>query len=102
MTTVLTDKAEKLQELCHRYAVESLEAFGSSVHQGFNEENSDLDFLVRFQQGTPKEHAERYFGLLADLQDLFQRSIDLVEVGAIRNPYFIACIESSRTLLYAA
>lgn len=102
MTTILEDKREELHELCHLYAVESLEAFGSSVKGGDKEKISDLDFIVRFKKTTPQEHAKRYFGLLADLQELFQKPIDLLEIGAIHNPYFIASIESSRTLLYAA
>jgi predicted nucleotidyltransferase len=46
--------------------------------------------------------ADRYFGLLAALEDLFARPIDLVMIPAIKNPYFLQGIKPSRTLLYAA
>ncbi len=95
-------KRGEVAELCKRHQVTQLEIFGSVTRREFIARQSDLDFLVRFQSCTPEEHAERYFGLLADLQDLFQCEIDLVEIGAIHNPYFIESIETSRTLVYAA
>jgi hypothetical protein len=48
------------------------------------------------------EHYERYFGLLESLQELFARHVDLVEIGAMRNPYFIRRVNESRKLIYAA
>jgi predicted nucleotidyltransferase len=51
---------------------------------------------------APSQHADAYFGLLAALQDLFQRDIDLIEIRAIQNPYFRDSVEQNRTLLYAA
>jgi predicted nucleotidyltransferase len=82
--------------------VAQLELFGSAARDEFVAGQSDLDFLVRFAPCTPEEHADRYFSLLAGLQDLFGCNIDLVEIGAVRNPYFMEHIESSRTLVYAA
>lgn len=65
-------------------------------------DRSDLDFLVEFQAMPPTEHARCYFGLLEDLEALFQRPVDLVEVPSLRNPYFLEAIEPTRELLYAA
>jgi len=48
------------------------------------------------------ELAKRYFGLLAALESLFTRHVDLVEPEAIRNPYFLQGIQPSRTLLHDA
>ncbi len=48
------------------------------------------------------EHADAYFGLLEDLQALFERHIDLVMSRAVRNRYFKESIESSRVSVYAA
>ncbi len=91
---------EMIEQLCRQYGVSRLEAFGSVVRGEFVEGQSDLDLLVAFQPSTPTEHADRYFGLLAGLQDEFRRPVDLVEIGAIRNPYFRDAIEKQRTLLY--
>ena len=51
---------------------------------------------------SPGEHADAYFGMLEALQDLFERNIDLVEIKAITNPYFLESINRTRTVLYAA
>ena len=46
--------------------------------------------------------ADTYVGLLEGLKELFKRNVDLVMISAVKNPYFLECIERSRTLLYAA
>jgi predicted nucleotidyltransferase len=57
--------------------------------------------LVTFQELDPDQYADTYFGLLEDLQALFQRPVDLVVASAIQNPYFRQTVESTRTLVYA-
>lgn len=102
MHRIIEENQKALRELCDRFAVRRLEVFGSAVSGAFDSERSDIDFLVEFAAGTPAEMADRYFGLLESLGALFARPIDLVMIPAIRNPYFLQGIESSRTLLYAA
>jgi len=82
--------------------VRRLELFGSAATGDFDAKGSDLDFLVEFEDLKPGQYADAYFGLLDDLEALFQRSVDLVMTSAIKNPYFLENIEASRTLLYAA
>jgi len=57
---------------------------------------------VEFQPMTPQEHAEAYFDLLEALESLFERRVDLVEIGAVRNPYLRREIEAGQETLYAA
>ena len=103
MISFIEENYESLKRLCKQYRVKRFEVFGSSLTgEGFDPENSDLDFLVEFLPLQPGEHANAYFGLLEALQDLFSRSIDLVETKAIRNPYFLEFINKSRELIYAA
>ena len=68
----------------------------------FDPRTSDLDFLVEFLPLQLGEYADAYFGLLEALRELFERNIDLVMTGAIRNRYFLESINRSRTVLYAA
>jgi predicted nucleotidyltransferase len=82
--------------------VRRLELFGSGVAGPFDESCSDLDFLVEFDVLTPVERADAYFQLLASLQDLFHRDVDLVEAEAVQNPYFAQAVNSGRMVLYAA
>ena len=63
---------------------------------------SDLDFVVEFEPPQPGEYAKTYFGLLAALEQLFGRHVDLVEPDAVRNPYFRRAIEARQETLYAA
>ncbi|MFQ5614711.1 MAG: nucleotidyltransferase family protein [Anaerolineae bacterium] len=59
------------------------------VGEGVYFQRSDLDFLVEFADFYALGAFDRYFGLKEDLEQLFQRPVDLVEVKAIRNPYFL-------------
>lgn len=47
------------------------------------------------------DRADAYLGFLTAVEALLQRRIDLVEVGAVRNPYLLRGIEESRKLVYA-
>jgi predicted nucleotidyltransferase len=102
METLVQTKQAEIRELCRRYRVHRLEIFGSAVNGRFAPATSDLDFLVEFEEIPHTEHADCYFGLLFALEDLFARKVDLVEAGAIRNPYFLRAIAKDRILLYAA
>jgi predicted nucleotidyltransferase len=102
MTALIEGKREDIEELCKRYRVRRLELFGSAVGDRFDQQVSDFDFLIEFDALSPAEHAHCYFGLLFALSDLLGRDVDLVEAGAIRNPYFLRAIAKDRVLLYAA
>lgn len=103
LNRIIEDKLNELNKLCARHRVRRLELFGSATTiERFEPETSDLDFLVEFQDMSPGEHAEAYFGLLEDLQDLFQKPVDLVEVKAVTNPYFLDSINRTRKVIYAA
>jgi predicted nucleotidyltransferase len=102
VTELIESKRSELRALCERYHVRRLALFGSALREDFDPNHSDLDFCVEFQAMTRHEHAESYFGLLEDLEDLFARRVDLVEIGAVRNPYLRREIEAGQETLYAA
>ncbi|MBI2435269.1 MAG: nucleotidyltransferase domain-containing protein [Candidatus Hydrogenedentes bacterium] len=102
MHTCLEEHQPRVIALCTKYQAERLYAFGSAVGGGFDVDKSDFDFLVRFFPCTPEEHADRYFGLLESLEALLETKVDLVEIDAIKNPYFRQEVEATRILLYAA
>jgi hypothetical protein len=102
-STVITEEiAPQLEALCRQYAVKRLDIFGSATTGEFDAERSDIDFIVELQPCTPGERADRYFGLLFALEDLFARKVDLIEESAIKNPYFRRAVDESRQLVYAA
>jgi uncharacterized protein len=102
MHSLIREHAAELGRLCAKYNVQRLDLFGSATGEGFDPAESDLDFLVEFQDIELDQYAECYFGLLEALQALFQRPVDLVMASAIKNPYFLRSIASQRVMLYAA
>jgi predicted nucleotidyltransferase len=103
MIKAIEDHREGLDRLCRTFGVRRLELFGSAVSDDrFDPERSDLDFLVEFEPMDPACHARSYFGLLAGLQDMFARDVDLVEVKAVTNPYLLDSINKGRRQVYAA
>lgn len=92
----------QLEALCCRFQVRRLSVFGSAATGDFSRGQSDLDFLVEFEPSVDTGYADRYFGLLESLEQLFGRSVDLVVASAIKNPYFRESVEQSEVLLYAA
>lgn len=102
MTPLIARYRNEIAELCRRYHVRRLELFGSAVGDCFDRDRSDFDFLVEFESLADGEYANAYFGLLAELESLLGRHVDLVMTKAIRNRYFLESIKPSRTLLYVA
>jgi predicted nucleotidyltransferase len=102
MTRVLEGHRPELVELCRKYRVRRLDVFGSAARGDFNEHLSDVDLLVEFDDMPHADRADAYLGFLTAVEALLQRRIDLVEVGAVRNPYLRRGIDESRELVYAA
>jgi hypothetical protein len=102
MNRLVEEKRPELEMVCRRHRVARIELFGSATGPGFDPARSDLDFLVTFQELGSDQYADAYFGLLEDLQALFQRPVDLVVASAIQNPYFRQAVDSTRTVIYAA
>jgi predicted nucleotidyltransferase len=101
MSSVIEQKRSVLEEICRRFHVIRLEVFGSATGPEFDEQSSDLDFLVEFDDVPPGGRFDAYFGLHRALRDLFSRPVDLVEPDGMRNPYFIRRVNESRRLVYA-
>jgi uncharacterized protein len=102
MISEIALRREELQALCGRFHVRRLDVFGSAARGDFDPERSDIDFVVEFDCGAALHPFDAYFGLKEGLEELFGRPVDLVEAGAVRNPYLIASIEQSRENVYAA
>ncbi|UUZ68748.1 nucleotidyltransferase domain-containing protein [Polaromonas sp. P2-4] len=91
-----------ISAICQRYRIRRLEVFGSAaLADDFNPASSDADFLVEFAPDA-QPGLEAFFGAKAELEKLLGRGVDLVEPGAVRNPYVLASINSNRETVYAA
>lgn len=84
----IQDIRQKSTALFQRYHVRKAAVFGSAA-RGEDRPDSDIDILVEMPE------ASGLFDLLAlqtDLEELFSRSVDLVEYNAIRErlkPYIL-------------
>lgn len=102
MLSEVAARQNELQLVCEKYDVRTLDLFGSAATgEGFDEGCSDLDFLVDFAPSERMGPADQYFGLLEELQALFQRDVDLVTARSLRNRFFIASVNATRRRLYA-
>ena len=78
------------------YGVEKAYAFGSAVSGTMNE-NSDVDFIIRFPENMHfKNYSENYFALAYALEGLLKRDVDLVAEETLENPYLIQSINSHK------
>jgi predicted nucleotidyltransferase len=92
----------EISVICRRYRIRRLDVFGSAARiDDFDLTRSDVDFLVEFALDVGVD-LDTFFGAKADLEQLLGRDVDLVEAGAIRNPFVLADIDRSRELVYAA
>ena len=77
---ILKDKREEILRIAQRHGVRHLKVFGS-VARGEADEGSDVDFLI--EVGGP---TTPWFpgGLVAELEQLLGRRVDVVEADALR------------------
>lgn len=102
MVTLIEQHRAQVLDLCRRYDVRRLDIIGSALRDDFDPDKSDLDFVVEFNNFNVDNAADRYLGLMVDLEDVFSRKIDLVSYRAIRNPFFKQVVDQTRVPLYAA
>jgi predicted nucleotidyltransferase len=100
---IIADNLEAIRALARDYGVLRLEVFGSVCTDEFDPATSDVDFLVEY----PEDYdfgpwMSRYQDLKNSLEVLLGRPVDLVEIGAPKNKYFIMSMNQTRQLLYAA
>ena len=73
--------------------------FGSVLTKDFNE-NSDVDFLVKFGEIDLYDYFENLLNLKESLENILHRKIDILEVQAVKNPYLKKSIDNSKLLIY--
>lgn len=100
MHPAIESKRAEIAALCRDLGVRRLDVFGSAVSGDFDVERSDVDVLVE----VDPEHLtlENYFALRDGLERILQRLVDVVDAGAVRNPYFKAQVMATRELLDTA
>lgn len=96
MIYTIEEIKEKAVPVAVKYGVDSLSLFGSYA-RGEADKNSDIDFI--FLKGDINGLLD-YFGMINDLEDVFQCHIDLVEKKAIKDDVFLEEIGREEIKLY--
>ena len=78
MNRIVTDRMDELKQLCKDYNVKTMYAFGSVCTEVFHE-NSDIDFLIAFENLSIEQYTDNYFDLHYKLEDLFGNISSLQE-----------------------
>lgn len=99
--SLFSNHTASIQLLCEKHHVKKLVVFGSAV-TGKLHSASDIDLLVEFGEVNLMEYADNYFELKEELERIFNREVDLLEMQALKNPYLIRSIQENQMLLYAA
>ena len=100
MHPLLRQRREEIARLCRRFHVRRLDVFGSAARSDGNPR--DIDLLVTFAPTPGMGPADQYFGLLAALEQLFDRPVQLLTATSLRNPHLIRSIEETRQTLHVA
>jgi predicted nucleotidyltransferase len=101
MHPLIDKNREAIIALCRLHGVRRLEAFGSILRGDFDAQRSDIDILVEFDPAVSASF-ENFLSLKESLEALFSRSVDLVELRAVRNRRLRHYIEQSKSPIYDA
>jgi uncharacterized protein len=91
---------KKISEFCRRWGVVEFSLFGSALRDDFRPD-SDVDVLVTFS----REAQISLFDLVQmklDLEEIFHRSVDIIEKDALENPFRKREILRTAQVIYAA
>ena len=100
MNRIILEHLEELTKICESLNIKRMNVFGSVV-SGYFDENSDIDFLIKFSKDlTDEQYADNYFKLHYRLRDIFKREIDIISESTLSNPFFIENLNNSKELIY--
>ena len=85
--------------LCDKHNVNELYVFGSVLTDTFTRD-SDIDLLVKFGDVDLFEYFDNYMDFKESLENLLDRTIDLVEMQTLKNPILKRSINKNKTKIY--
>ena len=91
---------DKIKDFCLKWKIKEFSLFGSVLREDFRPD-SDIDVLVSFEE-TVSWSLYDVVKMKDELKAIFGRDVDIVEKGAVRNPFRRRSIMTSREVLYAA
>ncbi|MGB7875773.1 MAG: nucleotidyltransferase family protein [Anaerolineales bacterium] len=99
-TVQLPIPKEEIAAFCKRWKVTELSLFGSVLRADFRPD-SDVDVLVTF---SPNAEISLFdlVQMKLDLEEIFQRPVDIIEKDALENPFRKREILKTAQVIYAA
>ncbi len=91
---------KRIEIFCRKYGVEEFSLFGSVLREDFRPD-SDIDVMLKFKPGHGFTF-ENTPDIQDELESIFDRPIDVIEKGRIRNPFRRHAIMNSYRVVYAA
>ncbi|MFP4446997.1 MAG: nucleotidyltransferase family protein [Desulfosudaceae bacterium] len=102
MIDIIAQHQQEIADICRQLKVRRLEIFGSAARGDFDPDQSDIDFLVEFDETDASSGLlGRYLSLAERLEKILGRQVDLITPRSIRNFYFKKAVEASREPVYA-
>ena len=98
MNPIIEAKKPEIIALCRQYGVIKLDLFGSATGPHWDQERSDFDFIVAFEDYRPGI-ATRLIGFSDALAALLERPVDLVFDRAMK-PRMRAFVAPQRESVY--
>ncbi len=100
MKRSLSNKIKNLKPIFESHKVEKAYLFGSATTEHFSKQ-SDIDLLISFQENVgPLEKGELWWSLYDLLRAHFNREVDLITEGSLKNPFLIEEVNNTKQLIY--
>jgi predicted nucleotidyltransferase len=91
---------KKIAEFCQRWKIVEFDLFGSILREDFRPD-SDVDVLVIFAPDA-KIGLFDIVSMQKELQEIFNRDVDLIEKASLKNPYRKREILETSQRIYAS
>jgi len=91
---------EDVVKICEKYRIAELSVFGSAIRDDFNE-NSDVDFLVVWENYRKNNDRWDFITIIDDFSRLLNREVDVIDVDELTNPIRRKSILSTCEMIYA-
>ena len=98
------DYSAEIAVICKRHNVKYLGLHGSSDldQEGTGSEEPEINLLVEFFPLDKKQHAMSYFALLKELEEMFGRSVRMVDLNQVTHPDLLRPLTRRKTDIYKA
>ena len=98
------DYSVEIADICKKHNVKYLSLHGSSsmTQEDGGSEKPEVNFIVEFLPLEKKQYALNYFALLKEFEEMFDRSVGMVDLNYITHPDILRQLTKRITDIYKA